>query len=77
MAGVAVRMFSCARAILSTRSDVAWQRAIQLRYWRTFDGGDLYRSQAEWDELLLGWRVLAHRRLGVLFRNVCLYRLAV
>ena len=60
-----------------TRSDVAWQRAIQLRYWETFDGGDLYRSQAEWDQLLSGWRVLEHRRLGVLFRNVCVYRLAV
>ncbi len=60
-----------------TRSEVAWQRAIQQRYWDTFDGGDLYRSQAEWDQLLSGWRVLEHRRLGVLFRNVCLYRLAV
>lgn len=60
-----------------TRSEVAWQRAIQLRYWETFDGGDLYRSQSEWDELLAGWRVLERRRLGVLFRNVCVYRLAV
>ena len=60
-----------------TRSDVGWQRAIQQRYWDTFDGGDLYRSSAEWDQLLAPYRVTGHRRLGVLFRNVCLYRLAV
>ena len=60
-----------------TRSDVGWQRAIQQRYWDTFDGGDLYRSNAEWDQLLTPYRVTWHRRLGVLFRNVCLYRLAV
>jgi SAM-dependent methyltransferase len=58
-----------------TRSDVAWKRGIQQRYWDTFDGGDLYRSAAEWDALLAGYRVTEHRRLGVLFRNVCLYRL--
>jgi ubiquinone/menaquinone biosynthesis C-methylase UbiE len=58
-----------------TRSDVGWQRAIQQRYWDTFDGGDLYRSSAEWDELLTPYQVTGHRRLGVLFRNVCLYRL--
>lgn len=60
-----------------TRSAVGWQRAIQQRYWDTFDGGDLYRSSAEWDQLLAPYRVTEHRRLGVLFRNVCVYRLAV
>ena len=60
-----------------TRSDVGWQRAIQQKYWDTCDGGDLYRSNAEWDQLLAPYRVTGRRRLGVLFRNVCLYRLAM
>jgi len=60
-----------------TRSDVGWQRAIQQRYWDTFDGGDLYRSQSEWDELWRGWRVEERRRLGRMFGNVCYFRLAL
>jgi SAM-dependent methyltransferase len=60
-----------------TRSDVPWQRRVQLAYWDAFDGGDLYRSQAEWDELWRGWRVEEHRRLGRLFHNVCYWRLAL
>lgn len=59
------------------RSDVPWQRAIQQTYWDTFDGGDLYRSQGEWDDLWRGWRVAEQRRLGRMFRNVCFYRLAL
>ncbi len=60
-----------------TRSDVPWQRRIQQTYWDTFDGGDLYRSQAEWDALWRGFRVEEQRRLGRLFRNVCYYRIAL
>lgn len=59
-----------------TRSDVAWQRRVQLAYWASFDGGDIYRSQAEWDALFADERVLEARRFGRLFRNVCYYRLA-
>lgn len=59
------------------RSDVPWQRALQQRYWDTFDGGDLYRSPGEWDELWRGWRVAEQRRLGRMFGNVCFYRLAL
>lgn len=59
-----------------TRSDVAWQRRVQLAYWAAFDGGDIYRSQAEWDALFARERVLEARRFGRMFRNVCYYRLA-
>jgi SAM-dependent methyltransferase len=59
-----------------TRSDVAWQRRVQLAYWATFDGGDIYRSQAEWDTLLAHEQVLEARRFGRMFRNVCYYRIA-
>ena len=60
-----------------TRSDVPWQRRVQQAYWDAFDGGDLYRSQAEWDALWKGWRVEEQRRLGRLFGNVCYFRLAL
>jgi SAM-dependent methyltransferase len=59
------------------RSDVPWQREVQQAYWDTFDGGDLYRSRGEWDELWRGWRVAEARRLGRMFGNVCFYRLAL
>lgn len=55
------------------RSDVPLLRAIQLRYWSICDGGTLYRSAAEWKELLADFKVREYRRSGALFRNVCYY----
>ncbi len=60
-----------------TRSDVAWQRRVQQAYWDAFDGGDLYRSQSEWDALWRGYEVQEQRRLGRLFGNVCYFRIAL
>lgn len=50
---------------------------IQQTYWDLVDGGTLYRKQEEWDELLKGFDVVEHRKMGTLFRNICLYKLAV
>ena len=53
------------------RSDVPWQRSLQTTYWRTFDSGFHYNTMSEWDELLRPYRVVAFRRTGKMFGNVC------
>jgi SAM-dependent methyltransferase len=53
------------------RSDVPWQRAVQLTYWTSFDSGHHYNSMREWDGLLRPYRVAAFRRTGRMFGNVC------
>ena len=53
------------------RSDVPWQRAIQMTYWNAFDSGHHYNTMGEWDELLRPYRVVQFRRTGQMFGNVC------
>jgi SAM-dependent methyltransferase len=53
------------------KSDVPWQRAIQTTYWKAFDSGHHYNTMAEWDALLRPYKVVAFRRTGRMFGNIC------
>lgn len=53
------------------RSDVPWQRSIQMTYWKSFDSGHHYNTRGEWDELLRPYHVAAFHRTGRMFGNIC------
>lgn len=53
------------------RSDVPWQRTVQIAYWNAFDSGHHYNSLQEWEELLSPYNVVTFRRTGRMFGNIC------
>jgi len=52
---------------------------IQQTWWSTTDGGEIYRKEKDWEDLLskAGLKVLHYQRRGALFGNICYYHLAI
>jgi len=60
-----------------TQNDNFFLAFIQRVYWHFFDGGKIYRKEYEWDHLLSGFKIKEYKRTGLLFKNICYYRLSI
>lgn len=55
--------------------DLRLPAAIQMLYWRVFDGGHVYYHQKKWDLMLKPFKIQEHYRFGSLFSHICFYHL--
>jgi ubiquinone/menaquinone biosynthesis C-methylase UbiE len=58
------------------RSDEPFARAVQDTWWNTTDHGIRYATRGEWSDFLKGEKILEYTEHGILFKNICYYRLS-
>ena len=59
------------------RNNNPFLACLQMLYWNTFDGGDHYATEQEWQDILKNFNIKSYKRLGKLFDHICYYEISL